>query len=558
MWPFGTINKYPYTDCHELNTDWILAKIQSLDGAVSSFIKNWSSPKAVSSYQDFTDQKLIYLYTGDEVGYNKCHWYYYDSDAGAWTDGGVYGAAAVDDALSLTSENAVQNKVITGAIDDLQENQPFISMVSTGERLSKSGISGSATLTPQGFVYNGSTWVFAFSNDSAGTVTLVERANNVTIRSVTISCGHGNDIDYVNDYYYLTDNTDNGKLIILNNQLVVINTIHLTGINYYLKNIAHDSNGDLYVIDAHNHLYKVDHNTLTAENINIDLDKYITVYPYPNIGNALTQGCTVFKDKLILSVWYGSSVNAVAKTRLICIDLKTFKVFVSDFRNENYYDEFEGITVQDDKLVGYSYYDDYLNLYSGQYNAYLNNTENLINLAHIIYSGNDDVFDVVGNKIVSLWYVSFSTAHPKLGENPGILISYNTDSTYGKQIFINVHGIYERRKANRIFNDWFKSTGLTSTHLTFNDKTFTFDRIGQMVFVNAPQDMPALAAGEHVVGQLPDGFKPFYNPVRIPVSNDTSLKFMTISSGGEVKIYNPSTTTSPSNYSISGSYVAFG
>ena len=113
MWPFGYHSRYPYTDFHELNADWILEKIRGLEGAMSSFVQNWSNPITVSSYQDFADPKLIYLYVGDEIGYVKNHWYYYDQDTSTWTDGGLYGSAVVDTAFSHTSGNAVKNKTIT-------------------------------------------------------------------------------------------------------------------------------------------------------------------------------------------------------------------------------------------------------------------------------------------------------------------------------------------------------------------------------------------------------------------------------------------------------------
>lgn len=38
MWPFGPRNNYPYTDFHELNTDWILAKIHGLEEAMKHFV----------------------------------------------------------------------------------------------------------------------------------------------------------------------------------------------------------------------------------------------------------------------------------------------------------------------------------------------------------------------------------------------------------------------------------------------------------------------------------------------------------------------------------------
>lgn len=40
MWPFGFGNKYPYTDFHELNLDWILGKIRVLEYTVKNWLKN--------------------------------------------------------------------------------------------------------------------------------------------------------------------------------------------------------------------------------------------------------------------------------------------------------------------------------------------------------------------------------------------------------------------------------------------------------------------------------------------------------------------------------------
>lgn len=77
------------------------------------------SPLVANTAAGMTDTSKVYVYTGSETGYENGHWYYYDGSA--WQDGGVYNSSAinVDDELSNVSENPVQNKVITGAIEAL-------------------------------------------------------------------------------------------------------------------------------------------------------------------------------------------------------------------------------------------------------------------------------------------------------------------------------------------------------------------------------------------------------------------------------------------------------
>lgn len=112
-------NKWPYTDFHELNLDWILGKVKNIDsdaavaseaaeqaaesataaqGASEAAISAAASiasgsPKVVTLASEMTDTDLIYLYEGTEEGYNANEWYYYDG--AAWVSGGVYGGGVI-------------------------------------------------------------------------------------------------------------------------------------------------------------------------------------------------------------------------------------------------------------------------------------------------------------------------------------------------------------------------------------------------------------------------------------------------------------------------------
>lgn len=65
-------------------------------------------PVVVTSAEDMTEETVIYLYMGDEEGYNADHWYYYDTETETWTDGGAYVAnpVIIDDTLTQAGKAA--------------------------------------------------------------------------------------------------------------------------------------------------------------------------------------------------------------------------------------------------------------------------------------------------------------------------------------------------------------------------------------------------------------------------------------------------------------------
>lgn len=89
---FGTINAYK----------------SALDGALAAI----GGPLAANTVSEMTDRTRVYVYTGDETGYTKGHWYYWDGSA--WTDGGVYQAMAIETDKSLTVLNMAADAKSTG------------------------------------------------------------------------------------------------------------------------------------------------------------------------------------------------------------------------------------------------------------------------------------------------------------------------------------------------------------------------------------------------------------------------------------------------------------
>lgn len=81
----------------------------------------YGAPRVAATAAAMTDHSLIYVYTGNESGYTNGNWYYWNGSA--WASGGVYNSAAitVDTALSPTSTNPVQNKVIQNSIRSINQ-----------------------------------------------------------------------------------------------------------------------------------------------------------------------------------------------------------------------------------------------------------------------------------------------------------------------------------------------------------------------------------------------------------------------------------------------------
>lgn len=65
------INRYPYTDMHELNLDWILSKISELDGKVNNELKAYVREELnnlflETAYDQETETLLLKITLPDE------------------------------------------------------------------------------------------------------------------------------------------------------------------------------------------------------------------------------------------------------------------------------------------------------------------------------------------------------------------------------------------------------------------------------------------------------------------------------------------------------------
>lgn len=103
----------------------IETQVQALRAEVSANIYkinniNGGLPTPVSLASEMLDESLLYLYMGDEEGYQHGYWYYYDNSTYEWVAGAQYGAHDSDSELDETSINPIQNKAVAVAVNTLR------------------------------------------------------------------------------------------------------------------------------------------------------------------------------------------------------------------------------------------------------------------------------------------------------------------------------------------------------------------------------------------------------------------------------------------------------
>jgi hypothetical protein len=88
------------------------AKLDAQATAIEQIRVSVGTPLVANSVLDMTDINKIYVYTGNEQGYTKGDWYYYNGTE--WVSGGVYNSTAFETDKTLTIEGAAADAKAAG------------------------------------------------------------------------------------------------------------------------------------------------------------------------------------------------------------------------------------------------------------------------------------------------------------------------------------------------------------------------------------------------------------------------------------------------------------
>ncbi len=207
-----TNNPYAVGDPYMYDLKWIVERLKKIDSELASAIQTYGSPLVVSTAAEMIDPERVYIYLGNEVGYTNGDWYYFDKNTNLWTSGGAYGGYPVDTALDSNSTNAVENRVITDALDSVN-NKLSDSLEDCGTRfgqyrgdfLTKEGVQSICLVGD--YVY-----VVTAKNDAtnSGTVRRFSLSGNIedTAFTHTVICGHANSLCFHNNKFYIAPVND--------------------------------------------------------------------------------------------------------------------------------------------------------------------------------------------------------------------------------------------------------------------------------------------------------------------------------------------------------------
>ncbi|MBQ1285876.1 MAG: hypothetical protein IIY19_05480, partial [Lachnospiraceae bacterium] len=244
MWPFGFNSRYPYTDFHELNADWILAKMHQLENKVLSFSKDikgavydWMNdhPEASTTVQDhsLTYEKLV----NGTLGFVTPEMF------GAAGDGITDDSTAVSDAIDFAHDNKIPLVLISDSYDAHNVTSTYLCDIEGNGNTVNFG--AHAFLYDQDITLDNVCIISTHAVDKNGNITAflnhTTNVDSVTVRDVKFDCTSATDA--LRGFIFLRVLAD--RLIVDGLEIngawtgvVVSNVSSVSPESYYINNVA--------------------------------------------------------------------------------------------------------------------------------------------------------------------------------------------------------------------------------------------------------------------------------------------------------------------------------
>ena len=282
------------------------------------------APYAASTVSSMTDRTRIYVYTGDESGYTKGNWYYWNGSS--WVSGGVYNSVAVETDKTLTiAGKAADGEVVGQQIGELKESLKNIN-VDTDKTLKIENKAADAKITGK----------------------KIETLDN-TIGDISNKADYGNNVSEILDYLFENMGTDLPKAIVVSDDSLYIDETETGSFSVKLKSAPKESQ-NVYITATDPTKCNISPTTLSFSTENYNVEQTVTV---TTLEDTDTQD-----DIVTITV---NSTGVTSKTVTVTIldkDRITLTedglVFEADYRNyvsgsETMEDTKAGITIQNIK-----------------------------------------------------------------------------------------------------------------------------------------------------------------------------------------------------------------
>lgn len=292
----------------------------------SAIMGQIGSPYVATAVSQMTDKTRVYVYYGEESGYIKGNWYYWDANTSAWTSGGKYNSAAVETDKTLTvADKAADSAVVGQQIGSLKESLKDIN-VDTDKTLK-------------------------IENKAADAKTTGEKITTLdnTIGDISNKADYGNSVSEILDYLFENMGTDLPKAIVISDDSLYIDETESGSFSVKLKSAPKETQ-NVYITATDPTKVNISPTTLyfTSENYNIEQTITITTLADEDTQDdivTITVNSTGVTSKTV-------TVTILDKDRITLTE--DGLVFEADYRNyvsgsETMEDTKAGITIQNIK-----------------------------------------------------------------------------------------------------------------------------------------------------------------------------------------------------------------